>query len=262
MRATESTPGTALVSVDAVPVSEPEHLADLFATVARELEAADDPEETRKIIARRAVELVPGCGYAGISLIRRNGSISTVAPTDDVTARVHAIQAELGEGPCLSAITDHVVYQVDDLRHDDRWPRFTRRVAAESPVVGLLSFRLFTSGDTTGALNLYADEPHAFDVHSRAVGTVLAAHAAIAMASAREREYAENLEIALQKSRRIGIAIGIVMQSEKLTEDQAFAYLVDVSQRLNRKLRDVAEVVVEAGGIPAESGTSSHRPDA
>lgn len=245
-------------------VPDAEQLADIFATVARELEAAGAPEQTRDVVTRRAVELVPGCGYAGISLIRRNGSVSTVGATDEVTDRIHAIQDELGEGPSLSAITDHVVYQIDDLRHDDRWPRFARRVAAESPVVGMLAFRLFTSEDTIGALNLYTDRPHAFDARSRAVGTVLAAHTAIAMASAGEREHGENLEIALQNSRRIGIAIGIVMREENLTEDEAFAYLVDVSQRLNRKLRDIAEVVVKAGGIPTGSsgGASFHRPHA
>ena len=231
---------------------DPEHLADAFATLAREMEAAPDPDRTREVVTRRAVEMVPGCTYAGITLLRHaKRSVSTVAPTHDVAERIHEIQNELGEGPCLSAIADHVVYTVDDLRNDGRWPRFARRVAAEVPVASMLSFRLFTSEHTTGALDLYADQPHAFDAHSRAVGTVLAAHAAIAMVAARERENAENLEAALQTSRRIGVAIGILMHGEQLTQDQAFTFLAEVSQRLNRKLRDVAGAVVDAGGIPA-----------
>ncbi|SFN27515.1 GAF domain-containing protein [Pseudonocardia ammonioxydans] len=240
------------VSVTEMSVPEPERLADVFATIARELDSAADPETTRLVITRRAVEQVPGCDHAGVSLVRRNGTVTTVAATDEVADRIHVIQNELGEGPCLSAITDHAVYQIDDLRRDERWPRFAARVGEEFPVASMLSFRLFTSEDTTGALDLYATRPNAFDAHSRAIGTILAAHAAIAMASARSREHGENLEAALENSRRIGIAIGILMRGENLSQNRAFEFLVDVSQRLNRKLRDVAGVIVEAGGIPGD----------
>lgn len=239
------------VGVDPVSVPESERLADVFATIARELDAAADLVETRAAVTRHAVEQVPGCDYAGISLIRRHGGVTTVAPTDETAERIHVIQNELGEGPCLSSINDHLIYQVDDLSKDERWPRFAGRVVDEFSVSSLLSFRLFTSEDTTGALNLYAAVPNAFDAHSRAVGTILAAHAAIAMASAREREH-EHLETALENSRQIGIAIGILMRGENLSQDRAFAFLVDVSQRLDRKVRDVAGVIVEEGGVPGD----------
>ena len=47
------------------------------------------------------------------------------------------------------------------------------------------------------------------------------------------------------------------MRGENLTHDQAFDFLVNVSQRLNRKLRDVAGVIAEAGGLPGDLATSS-----
>ncbi|ALL79515.1 hypothetical protein AD006_30250 (plasmid) [Pseudonocardia sp. EC080610-09] len=103
-----------------------------------------------------------------------------MGPTDRAAQRMHVLQNDLGEGPCLSALSDHVAYQIDDLRTDERWPRFARRVAAEMPVASImLPFRLCASHGATGALNLYADEPHAFNLHSRAVSTVLAAHVAL-----------------------------------------------------------------------------------
>ena len=57
----------------------------------------------------------------------------------------------------------------------------------------MVSFRLFVQGDTIGVLNLYARRPAAFDQHGCAVGTVLAAHAAIAVSAARQREHVEQL---------------------------------------------------------------------
>jgi hypothetical protein len=70
-----------------------------------------------------------------------------------------------------------------------------------------LSFRLLVQSDRMGAFNLYSRHPAAFDEHSCAVGTVSAAHAAIAM-SAAEHEPADQLEGALRSSREIGMAVG------------------------------------------------------
>ena len=48
----------------------------------------------------------------------------------------------------------------------------------------------------------------------------------------------------------IGEAMGILMGSHRLTEDQAFAALRRYSQDRNVKLRDVARQVCERGGLP------------
>ena len=64
---------------------------------------------------------------------------------------------------------------------------------------------------------------------------------------ARARETIENLHVALNTCRQIGIAMGILMATTKVTEDDAFAILVKVSQRAGRKLRDIAAVVAETG---------------
>lgn len=64
------------------------------------------------------------------------------------------------------------------------------------------------------------------------------------------RETMANLEIALASNRRIGIAVGIVMCQHHVTEDQAFALLVTVSQRSHRKIRDLAEEILHTGAVP------------
>ena len=173
-----------------------------------------------------------------------------MAPTDDVPTVVDAIQYETGEGSCLTAIYEHATHLVDDLATDERWPLFSRRAVEETGVRCMLSFRLFLQGDTLGALNLYSRRPAAFDEHASAVGTVLAAHAAVAMSAAREHERAEQLESALQSSREIGMAMGVLMSRDSMSQDEAFDLLRRASQHLHRKLRDVAADVVETGELP------------
>lgn len=62
-------------------------------------------------------------------------------------------------------------------------------------------------------------------------------------------ERVDNLEIALQSSRRIGMAIGILMASNGVSETDAFGCLVQASQQRNRKLAQVAEDVVATGHL-------------
>lgn len=66
---------------------------------------------------------------------------------------------------------------------------------------------------------------------------------------AEARKKIENLEFALQTNRQIGIAVGILMASHKLTSDDAFALMVVTSQRTHRKIRDIAARIAETGTL-------------
>jgi AmiR/NasT family two-component response regulator len=57
----------------------------------------------------------------------------------------------------------------------------------------------------------------------------------------------EHLQRALVSSRQIGMAMGILMERHRLTQEQAFERLRELSQRSNVKLRDVAEQIVYTG---------------
>lgn len=230
-----------------VPDSE---LAEVFADIARQLHDEPTPEKVLDRVTLAAVKTVEGCDHAAISIVRRHGGIETTAATDDVPIAVDAIQYEVGDGPCLEVIEEHEVYSIDDLARDERWAPFSHRAAEETGVRSMLSLRLFVDEDTMGALTLYSRAVGAFDGHARAVGTILATHAALAVGAARDKERAEQLDRALRSSREIGIAMGVLMAGGRLTREEAFALLRRASQHLNRKLRDVAAQVVDTGQLP------------
>ena len=60
----------------------------------------------------------------------------------------------------------------------------------------------------------------------------------------------EGLEEALKSRDVIGQAKGILMEREKVTADEAFEMLRRASQRVNRKLRDLAQEMTETGEEP------------
>jgi transcriptional regulator with GAF, ATPase, and Fis domain len=219
---------------------------ETFAEVARALLAEKDVQHTLQRIVDLAVETIDGCDHAGITF-RRDSKMSTPAASNDVPGQVDAIQYETGEGPCLDAIREHEVFATGDLGAETRWPKFSRRAHEETGVTSMLCFRLFVDGDTLGALNLYSKAVDAFDDEARAVGLVFAAHAAVALSSAL---HDEQMHEALRSRDVIGQAKGILMAREGLTADQAFDMLRRASQRLNVKLRELAEEIAYTGEPP------------
>jgi AmiR/NasT family two-component response regulator len=106
----------------------------------------------------------------------------------------------------------------------------------------------------SGALNLYARLPGAFGVVDRAKAVILASLADLALSVAHSHEdetrRSDNLNLALATREVIGQAQGILMERERITPDQAFDILRRASQHLNRKLRDVAQDLVDTGERP------------
>ncbi len=234
------------------PDDDPIELATNFATIARALLSAETVALALERTVHLAVATIDGCDHAGISLLE-GATVTTPIATDEIVARVDGIQYQVGEGPCLAAIWEHETVEVEDLASDQRWPVFAP-LAVEAGMGAMLSYRLFVDDDTLGALNLFATRTGAFTAESREIGLIYAAHAAMAVASAKahadEKEQTESLRQALASRDLIGQAKGILMSRDLLTADQAFDVLRRASQRLNEKLRDVAQLVVDTGQAP------------
>ena len=82
----------------------------------------------------------------------------------------------------------------------------------------------------------------------------MSAFASVAFSMAQEKARAANLEIALDNSREIGKAVGLLMAAHGVGSQQAFDILLEASQRMNRKLRSLAaEIVARAEPDPAAS---------
>ena len=86
------------------------------------------------------------------------------------------------------------------------------------------------------------------------MGATLAAYASVAAAFARDRDELRRREAALHRALQtrdvIGQAKGVLMERLRLDAGQAFDVLRQTSQRLNRKLGDVAARVAETGELP------------
>jgi GAF domain-containing protein len=234
--------------IDTDPISE---LTVNFSETAQILFAAGSVTDTLAQVVETAVATVEGCDFAGFFLVEKD-VITTPLHTDPIVDQVDTLQQQLGEGPCLDAVSQRLIFYVDDLADDARWPHFGPQATAAG-IRSVLALPLVASG-RLGALNLYARYPAAFGVVDRAKGLLLAALAGLALSAARSHEdeerRSENLNMALGTREVIGQAQGILMERERITPGEAFDILRHASQHLNRKLRDVAQDLVDTGERP------------
>ena len=198
--------------------------------------------------------VMPGHTEASVSLLVKD-SPSTVASTGQLATDLDETQYDRDYGPCLHAARTGELIEVADTRTDRRWPDYLPR-AAEHGNLSSLSVPLAIDLDEqiSGALNIYAREPHAFDEDSRTAATRFALYAAVAAGNLHAyrsaRDMVDNLRIALETRGVIDQAKGILMQRHKLTADQAFQLLVRASMKTNRKLRAVADDLIHTGELP------------
>lgn len=220
--------------------------ADQLADAARSMQGWASTQLTLEKVVLVATEVIQGCDLVGISLVHHDG-IDTPVGSNETLNRIDELQFVLKEGPCFDALHMHEVVHSGDLAKDKRWPRWGPLIAKEAGVVSIVSYRLYTTRDTLGAMNLYSTKPDAFDPDDINNGHALAAHVGVALAASQN---AEHLEVAITNRTAIGRAEGILMERFALSPDQAFAVLRRVSQRGNVKLNLVAEDLVRTRETP------------
>lgn len=124
-----------------------------------------------------AVDEVPGCLYAGMSL-SVEGRLCTVAVTGERARQLDQVQYRHGDGPCLTALRDDEVVLCEDYGHDRRWPAVAD-AACRLGVGSSLSVPLSVGQSAVGTLNLYAEGNLAFTHRSRVVAQMLARHSMV-----------------------------------------------------------------------------------
>ena len=176
-----------------------------------------------------------------------DGRASTQGFTDPICADIDEAQYTSGHGPCLDSFRNARTVVVPSLDDDERWPEFAA-AALDHGVRSTLSLPMLVGDSAVGALNLYAGVERAFGEPEAQTGGMFAAQAAVVVANAQAywgaRLKSEHLQVALESREPIDMAKGIIMNSMGCGPDEAFAILVQQSQRENRKVRDIAAELV------------------
>ncbi len=225
----------------------PDHLSEGIAELSRLLVNEEALEDTLQRVADLACRYVGGADVAGVTLLR-DGKPATTVYTDPTSPQIDSAQYETGIGPCLEAFRQQRVFRIDSTEDDEQFPAFSQK-AAEHGMQSTISLLLAVRGNGIGALNLYSRELAAFSADAEKVGMLFAEQASVALANAQLYDSAyrmtQQLQEALTSRAVIDQAKGILMAQNGGSADEAFNVLRTRSQQENRKLRDLAQELVE-----------------
>jgi transcriptional regulator with GAF, ATPase, and Fis domain len=203
-------------------------------------------ERVLEQVAWLALRTLPGADEVSVTLIEGDRPRSA-AFTGPLAMALDERQYQAGFGPCLDAAITGDTVTIDDTAHEEVYRDFARHARAQH-VTATLSVGLPIPQRVIGALNIYGTRGRSFDADSARLAETFAGYAAVALANAAlyqsTVDLAENLQQAMHSRAVIEQAKGILMGQNRCTPDAAFAMLSNVSQRENRKLRDVARTIV------------------
>lgn len=231
--------------------TEDRSAAEVFARLAVDLHEVGGVDETVDAVVQFALQAVR-CDYAAVVLIAGQRP-EIMAMTDDKLADLYRAQIDANSGPLVTTIQQGQLVSITDVLAEVRWPQEWLERALATGIRSSIHIPLTANGKPSAVLGLYSSEPDTFSDDDVAVAHILARHAAVAIASARKEAH---LATAVDARKLIGQAMGILMERYDLDGDHAFEVLKRYSQDTNRKLRDVAQELIDTRRLP----NGSHQP--
>jgi putative methionine-R-sulfoxide reductase with GAF domain len=206
------------------------------------------------MLAQVAQEATPNAFGAGVSLIHEAQRVS-VGSTDALVRTADDLQYSIGEGPCLTAWSARIAVTIEDTASDERFPEWSAAAAAAG-IRSCSSVPLLRGRDAIGAMKVYSTVPAAFDDADRTRLRSLSVAASALLGHVQTTDTSTRISSELRESLRsrdvVGLAKGILMEREGLTEAQALAALTHRARSTGVTFRQITADIVSGHGATGE----------
>ena len=226
------------------PAAElPAALLTLSSLSARGVEHTDVMHEAARVCAA-ALGDDAGVGIA----VGHPLDPQSVATTSAAVQRLDGWQMRAGVGPAVTAYDSGEPVTVTEAVTDVRWPGLADGVG--EPVRLCLAVPLVTGEGVVGVLTaILTGEGRTISPHLAGVAETLgAAVASLIQESALRSQMqaqVDDMQAALLSRAVIDQAKGVVMADQRCSAEEAFEHLVHLSNTTHRKVRDVAQTIVD-----------------
>ncbi|NIZ89465.1 GAF and ANTAR domain-containing protein [Kineococcus rubinsiae] len=225
-----------------------EAVAAAMDDVAQVLAAHGEPLDLADRLVRHAAALLRA-DAVGLVVQDTAGRTGLLASTSDEARAVELFQLEAQQGPCVECCRTGLPGaspDAADMRR--RWPDFAR-TAAELGINAVHTVPLTATGRTIGALNLFLRRPGVLSPAQADVARALASFGAVGLSQlehvAESRRVQAQLQEALDSRIVLEQAKGVLAERHGTGPEEAFDELRRHARRSRRRLRDVAQEVLD-----------------
>jgi transcriptional regulator with GAF, ATPase, and Fis domain len=221
--------------------------AEVVADVTAGLATQSDPLEFLQVFTHRVAAVVD-LSVVGLLAAEDKGTPPAVAASDKNSERLALFQLQSQEGPCLDALHTAEPVVMADLRAPEApWPRFAP-YAATAGYRSVHAFPLGPRSTAFGAVGVFGSDVGVLDRTDAQVVRALTDVAAVGLVQHRAIRRSELLAAQLQHALNSRIVIeqakGVIAQANRIDVDTAFELIRAYARRSNRRLADIAGVVV------------------
>jgi GAF domain-containing protein len=248
-------------------VDREQRLAAAFVELADTLVADFDVLDFLHVLTTHCVNLLD-VDAAGLMLADHSGQLRVAAASTQRARLLELFELQNEEGPCLDCFVSGQAVLASDLGGTDdlgTWPRFSPESrAAGFQSVAAVPLRL--RDETIGALNLFRKAPSALQPSELKLAQALADVATIGVLQERgvrqHEVLAHQLQSALDSRVVIEQAKGVIAERAGLDMDESFRMLRNAARSRNKKLSEVATLIVLEGLVLPSPATTRKSPPA
>ncbi|WP_432510630.1 GAF and ANTAR domain-containing protein [Kineococcus sp. SYSU DK001] len=222
--------------------------------VAQVLAGHGEPLDLAHRLVGHCAELLSATAV-GLLVEDERRELQLLAATPGEVGVVELFQIRSGQGPCLDAYrTGSVVSVATAAELAGRWPAFAQQATAHG-IVAVHSVPVHSDGRTIGALNLFRDHEGAYSRVESDVAHAMASFGAVGITQLEHVAEGARVQAQLQEALDSRIVLeqakGALAQRYRVHPDDAFQRLRARARTERRRLRDVAQEVVDELAQPA-----------
>lgn len=185
--------------------------------------------------------------HCGVTLLRENLA-GTAGSSSEWARKLDETQYSFADGPCLEAARTREVTHVPAVNAEKRWRDYLAEITSLR-VSAILAVPFELTDGASGALNIYAESPRAFDDDAVATAERYANQAnsalRLAVRVAALNEAGSALRAAMEARTTIGVALGVLMARNKCSQQEALDLLTRESEEHNLKPHHVASRIIQ-----------------
>ena len=190
---------------------------------------------------------------AGIMLADMEGKLRWASASDQRAQTLEDNQEVFAAGPCSEAFATGRPAVMHDATIERRWGEIALTFV-EVQIRSGLSVPVELGGGPIGTLDLYAADPRGWDdteiTAAQAYAGILASLLLAGAKAELSGALADQLQVALDSRGLIERAKGVLMERERLDDQEAFTHLRRAARSSGRKLSEVAGEI--AAGLPCQ----------